>query len=111
VLLDNREAGGKQFKRQRIFVDLFQESRTKRVEHGKRAADHATRQFVQPVTIRVFCVHLLGICVSSLPLRRCRRMVTEVLTGPRCATCGERSYPAMLTLSKRRRSSAEPEQS
>jgi hypothetical protein len=85
VLLHNREAGGTQFKRQRILIDRFQEPRAKRVEHGESAADHAPRQIIQLVTIRVFRVHLLGICVSNLPLRRCRRMITEVLTDTAAA--------------------------
>jgi hypothetical protein len=45
----------------------------------------APRQIIQLVTIRVFRVHLLGICASNLPLRRCRRMITEVLTDTAAA--------------------------
>ena len=39
--------------------DLLQEPDAKRIERCEPAADHAPRQIVHPVTICVFCVHLL----------------------------------------------------
>jgi hypothetical protein len=58
-LLYSLEAGGTDFKRQRILIDLAREPRPKRIRHSECAADHAPRQSIPLAVISVFCVHRL----------------------------------------------------
>jgi hypothetical protein len=51
------------FKCQRILIDLFQKSGPKRVEHGKRTADHAPRQIFSLSLFACFA------CIAFLHLR------------------------------------------
>src|SRR6266700_6355504 len=47
TLLLYREASIAQLLRQGILVDLFQESRPERIQHGECATDHSPRQIIQ----------------------------------------------------------------
>jgi hypothetical protein len=64
MLLRNGASRLTQFKCQCILVDLLQKSGPERIQHGECAAYDGPGRFIQLIPIRVFGVHLPGICVK-----------------------------------------------
>ena len=61
--------------------------------HPARVVQRASRDHPACFYLRVLRASPSFICGKILLLRRCHRMVTDMLTGLQCAGCGKRSQP------------------
>jgi len=91
LLLDS-ESPRAQLKRQRVFIDLFQEPAPQRICHRERTSDDPLRHRVPLRPIAVHRCPSLFICVGSFVYPTCQQIRTERLT---LRTAGSRRLTAV----------------